>query len=775
VKRLKKQTELLYVIVLMLLMAVITSCVNESDDIDNMSRKGGPVITIEMTIPGFDLPVTRSLEEGKGEADVRSLDILIFDKNATPKLLDYSIAGNIQQSTSGPDYKVTFDIELEKLEKAGSIAVIANASEAVTQAIAVQTEKPSILNALKYNISPDKDGSYKWITTGDDFTRIPMYGEIMVEKVTAGMKLTGIQLKRMVARIDIENKVNGSIFDLEEIYLVNFETGGYITPAWNSKTGFVLTDEDEDFPYTGNLDPAIPDDNKDPGTPTEENAMKYRYAQENNAPGPLLAGEIYTFEARKGSDSEPADRVGLILKGNYRGTECYYRVDFTRREEGQQPDKIENMPLYRNYKYTVVITDAEGIGYENFDQALHSETVLSNLKTSVLVVDLAGINQIVFNGQNFLGVESRLVRVPWGMDKQLTHTVKSDYTGSWRADILNPDINTWLRFPGDQTSLSGTDISTTGIELSLTALSLRPSDDAYPSGQIVLSAGRLRDTVTVRRVAITEMFANSNVVKNSGLLTFATTEEDNLVIPAYSQGVLFKWGSLFALAPNSNPYSSVTDIVYNPNSITPEDSEDGLTRWDKIPYAHRIFNFDPPLSTEAGSDAFEDYNDIGFDEAQGIGDICRYISGKSWVEGKWRLPTYAEMEMLYQETPTSGIPGGDFKNTTNELENDQSAENQNGMFNPGSGWLIGLKANGSTVSNAEMAVPPKGTIFLPASGHRYPNGNGDIVHAGAYGYYWCATPMDGITVNYMFLNKDAAGFVDADRSYAFPVRCIRDY
>lgn len=46
------------------------------------------------------------------------------------------------------------------------------------------------------------------------------------------------------------------------------------------------------------------------------------------------------------------------------GEDYYYRVDFTL--ESELPIDIAYMPLYRNHKYVVTVTDAEGIGYPDF-------------------------------------------------------------------------------------------------------------------------------------------------------------------------------------------------------------------------------------------------------------------------------------------------------------------------------------------------------------------------------------------------------------------------
>lgn len=269
---------------------------------------------------------------------------------------------------------------------------------------------------------------------------------------------------------------------------------------------------------------------------------------------------------------------------------------------------------------------------------------------------------------------------------------------------------------------------------------------------------------------------------NSGVLTFAVTAEDNRDIPAWSQGVFFKWGSLIALASAGNPYDPEVQAVYYPPHLNPSDWKGGLIGWDKIPYAHSNFNFSMPSGTGEDVDAFAGYSgNTGFNENVGVGDICRYISsgpgGKGWVEGEWRLPTNAELELLYEETGIKTVSMGGFVNMTAELNRD-AGNYLHGNFDPESGWFLGANVTGSMATPANRTTPPSGTVFLPSAGQRYPDGNGDVVHVGAYGYYWASTPYSvngGYIADYLFIYKSGVDFNAADRSYAFPVRCIKDY
>ena len=747
------------------------ACVRESPDIYDPETVRN--ITVEISVPGPYTPLTRSIEDGKGESAVRTVDLLVFDGKSVPELLRRHRVANIRQSASEPYYKIVFDVEPGILEGAATVAVVANASASVDNAVSQgRIRKPDIMDHLGYNAESDDEGTYKWNVSVPGYTPLPMYGETAVSGVTPGMTLTGIRMVRMLARIDVENKVEGDIFRLEEIYVVNYRAGGFVAPVWSGTTGLLLPESDEKYPYTRNMDPMVPDDApKSDGT--YDSALKYTYTQIGNAPGELMRGEIYTFEesAYNGFHSL---RACLVLKGKYKGADNYYRVDFTTDKGGSLgPDEVVYMPLYRNHKYVVTITAAEGTGYGSFEAALQASTVLSNLKTSILVVDMEGLNNIVYDGQYFMGVTSRTVDMPWGINRTYTHRVTSDYNGGWEAKVLDPAECEWLRLAGGGTTSGGTDMNNTGFEIRLTAVPAPSRGGAYPTGKIVFTAGRLCDTLTVRRVPMADMFARSNVILSSGILTFAVNAQDNTTIPAYSQGVIFKWGSLLAVSPSGNPYDPQEHIIFNPTGLDPSGWGSGMSGWDKIPYAHPLFGFMTLNMSGDDADAFKDYNNgIGFNVSAGVGDVCRYISSQpGWVEGEWRTPTYSELLLLYSETGGNEASLGDFENITPDLNSSPS-----GTSNPASGWFIGFNVTASTPSIGNNArVPPAGVVYLPVSGYRYPNGGGDIVQVGAYGYYASSTPYTDYTVDNIFLGKYGVEFYDADRSYGFPVRCIRDY
>ena len=752
-----KRNNIIKILYIFLLIASATGCTdNESDS--RLSGKKGE-ISVEMTVPAFEKPVTRSIDGDKGEAVVKQLDLLLFDNSSPAKLIgNISLHENdFSQSLSGSEYKITFNLSKDYgNDDAASIAIIANASDVVQSALTANPgnpEKQLILEALKFSTVANPDGTYKWNVSGDNYTPIPMYGEAdLPNGFTPGEKIN-MPLVRMLARIDVENQIPDA-FILKEISLVNYNTTGYIAPAWD-ENGVIYQKGSSGYLYQNSNNPMVPNPSGNQNT-----GMTYTYTEEGEDTGKPIVGEIYTYEAPKTvtSGNNPVDGPCLILKGDYKGTDYYYRVDFTlKKETPSAPNEVEYMPLYRNHKYIVTITAAQGIGYATFEEAVASKTVLSNLKTSILVIDMAGIREIVYNGQHFMGVDSRTKDIPWNVSGQFVYNVSSDYEGAWSARILDQgQVQTqWLTLTDSQ----GEDINK-GLPLRIEEIATGDKN-AYITGVIELTAGRLRDTLAIRRVPMADMFARSNIVKQGNRLTFAVTAEDNNTIPAYSQGVFFKWGSLIALAPipvelSPNPYDPSEYVIYNPTNQPSSQwaNTDSLAAWDNIPYIKENSNMPQE------------------DETTGVGDICRYISSKAgWIEGKWRMPNNEEMELLFSESDGNQVITGDFKNKT-------ISALPAGMADPESGWFVGANVN-SGVNNTK--TPPEGTLYLPASGHRYPNGGGRTVHIGAYGYYWTTTSDDGITAYYPFISNFGSDYYqtgwinDADHSYAFPIRCIKDY
>lgn len=750
-----KQYNILTIIIgVTILLLCATGCTDES--IIGGAIPAENKITVKMTVPGLEIPtLTRSGEDKIWERKIKEVDLMFFDDSEPAVLLKHVHITDLSEETWGDDHLVLFQLtigENDDLSRTRTVVTIANAHRAVLDAWIhgpYYIEKPLLLELLTFQ------SSHKWNTSDPGFTPMPMYGEVSVDGIYKGTTIAGIELKRMLARVDVQNRVNSKIFKLEKIHLANYRTSGFVAPAWDVSSGNIIREWDNRYPYSRNENPMIPSGF------TQNTPIEYSYSQENNSPGPLMEGQIYTFEAPKAA---PNEKVCLVLEGIYEGKRNYYRVDFTSDKEVHDDYEVfrgDDVPLYRNHKYIVTVTAAEGIGYPTLGEALNASSVLSNLKTSILIVDMTGINNIVYDGQYFMGTEKKVVDLPWNANKDLKLKIISDYQGSWEAKILNPGGANWLKFTNGSTTDSGENLS--GLNLHVTTAD-PPANGRYATGQIAISTGRLRDTLTIRRATMAEMFAHSNIMISDNSMTFATSEEDRERLRPTAQGLFFKWGSLYPIKPTGNPYESPK-----------------YGNWENIPYAHQRFNFTTTHTGKDDTDAFKTYNNnLGFKKEADIGDICRYLSSRTtWAGGKWRLPTYEELKLLYAETTNKPAiyRFGDFLNMTNTLNNTSDRELleklTTGAHTLYSGLQLGITAK-EPINDTRL--PPTGSIILPASGDRYSNGK--VEYIGAIGIYWSSTPCvfdNNETASCFFFKHDGVIFYDVDRSCAFPVRCIRDY
>ncbi len=454
------------------------SCVINDDDITPPAGTSRDV-TISVEIPELQPPVTRSMD-GEKESYVNEVDIFTFEVNdADPdqvvELFSEHVTGTIlRNSVTGQTYKVEVKATLTRAT-ANRIVILTNVASQVAAALAgitAGTPKKTVLERLTYTSGPWAAG-----TSGGTFQAIPMYGETGIVTIKPGQKIEGIQLRRMVARIDVVNQAD--LFSLEKIYLCNYNTVGRIAPGWRASDGQI--------PATPPSSPNLPANPGKQSTPAIYTPFNQR-----------LEGEIYTFESAAADNAgEPARRDAscLVVEGMYHGEKNFYRVDFTytRETEGQP---VRYMPLLRNYNYEVNILSAAGRGYDTFEEALDSYTVPSNLMIRILSYDMSVIKEIDFNGQYMLGVSQTSYTLPATALQTPTPTgrlsIFTNYPQGWEvADIKDEAGND----PVDWLTLSA--MSGAGDVITYLYISLDENTGASRSARITLKAGRLIQQICV--------------------------------------------------------------------------------------------------------------------------------------------------------------------------------------------------------------------------------------------------------------------------------------
>ncbi len=436
----------LYICWLIPLLAVtLAGCTEKDPEIIFSGTGPGNELTITVNVSGIQLPSTRSIDGAAGEAQVKTIDLLVFNSNGNnPEILAEHVKGTgITQSTSSSDkYQVQFKARLSENNGASTLVIVANASEQVDAAVGnvMGSEKQSILEKLIFNTNGQTADDFKWKSNGShDYTPIPMYGEYDITKggthsngITNNMKISGMELVRMLARVDVFNAA--SDFTLQEVYVINYQTAGYIPLAFNPVDGGILSA----FPAS----PMVPSSSV---TQTgESRAIRYDYA--NDYPTGL-SGVIYLYESDKNSEFIPhEDAVCLVVKGTYKGADYYYRIDFTDTIDGEghtpgttsfTPATVDYYPVYRNHLYLFTIERVNGIGYDSFEQALHSAGMRNNLKTTLHVIDAESINILLFNNEYYFGIEETLGILP--VEAGISQGIRciTNYSYGWSIDTAD--------------------------------------------------------------------------------------------------------------------------------------------------------------------------------------------------------------------------------------------------------------------------------------------------------------------------------------------------
>jgi hypothetical protein len=259
---------------------------------------------------------------------------------------------------------------------------------------------------------------------------------------------------------------------------------------------------------------------------------------------------------------------------------------------------------------------------------------------------------------------------------------------------------------------------------------------------LVITAGRL-----VYKVLVVQgmQWAYSNIILKDGKLTFATTAAENAQIPANSQGLNFKWGSLIGLNTVGAQSSAFTSsrISFVPSEYT---GTVPITDYSTIP---------SPAALSLDS----------YDPSAGTGDICRYISDKGWVEGRWRMPTLTEA----QQTIACGtIPYGSFGVDYTWTETDGTHLTDSGIF-------FATTTDDESYLTGDM---PIGAMFLPSGGAIV--GNGVVSNMNTLARFWTSTGYDDRRAYCLYGNTGSVYVTalgsssDSYKNEGRNVRCIRD-
>lgn len=378
--------------------------------------------------------------------------------------------------------------------------------------------------------------------------------------------------------------------------------------------------------------------------------------------------------------------------------------------------------------------------------------------------------------------------------------ITTNYSGGWKSSVWSdPECTQTIPATYDHVRINPSSTYSASPSEGNKVVLNRGYTTMYNGIKYVkITAGRMYVVIKVNCVPATEMFACSNVVLgDDGRLTFATTEEENNYIPANAQGVFFKWGSLIGISSDNIPLDGqifgADNVVFKPENLSVTWDESSFSA---IPY---IDEFAGTNGSSMDEDALLTYYDMGsstpgYDEAAGKGDVCRYISDKGWVDGRWRTPTIREYYYLLTNDNAGETPAAEPDVTKNKglytmnVLDPQTVDDSYPLsrYPVNDGWWLGHNVVSDAIKTERNKTnPPTGTRFLPFSGGVVSKGLDDkIIYAGGYiGYGWgteySVSQQTLNTSRVIDMHKDEiilhTGTNTADGSSVQVVRCIRDY
>lgn len=305
----------------------------------------------------------------------------------------------------------------------------------------------------------------------------------------------------------------------------------------------------------------------------------------------------------------------------------------------------------------------------------------------------------------FLGIEKEEVTLDAAVNSTVSINCLTNYAAGWLVDRIE-----WGSTGSNWLSAVLASVGNPNSDLVLTTNTAN-SGASDRVATVHLKAGRLTHKITVTQQqfpSIALRFARSNIVWDAAnsRLTFATTEAENVTIPANVQGVFFKWGSLVAISPTG------TSANYNASQILFSANGTKNYTWANVPYINETIA--PFNDSDLNSDDFATYNgNSGYNASTNKGDICRYITAQGWVPSgeRWRLPKQSELDALIAETTSVGNNGG-----FGSITSPNTPANVNGFWQVPSGRWLGKGAATAGTSRGTEQVPGVSSVYFPAGG-----------------------------------------------------------
>lgn len=370
---------LLWLLLLTIVSFTLASgCSNDVVYIEKKLSEKDILLTVETPSP----TLTASSEDGtvEFEKEVGSIVVLLFDQEG--RLSQDPIYGGQLKDDPEDTKRKTFTVRLPL--GLYDVVVLANSNEILNPLLSSfkvgVDQKEELLSRLVVELP---NGG--WSTDVSDPKKaylIPMWGEkqrVEIEERTN--KLSLINLHRMMARVNIsvlEENESTKDFRITQLKFYNSRNKGCVVPA------------KDNWDYSADSGRGRAAAPTAVGEPTVE-PLDYSWALSEDGKSCLY--KIYLFESPAATGEADPNAPCLLMKGEYKGREGWYRVDLF-------IDKY--LDILRNYSYDVKIKEVKGYGVETEEEALSRRGV--NLEVEVVNWGEYELGDVVFDKDHFISI-----------------------------------------------------------------------------------------------------------------------------------------------------------------------------------------------------------------------------------------------------------------------------------------------------------------------------------------------------------------------------------
>lgn len=327
--------KLLYIIPLLAML----SCSEQMER--NISADNKLSTTISVVLPQLTdaLSGTRAMTE---KADLRTLHLAVFDENGY--LLQYVQAENLNEVTDNGETHYTYKVNLELSSSRRIVHFIGNGPESINYGDEIQ----AIANL--YKEKGDKADAYWQRKVLDNGIN---------EETKA--QLSGVQLIRNFAWIELTTSQDCKNFSIESYYVVNTYDKGSIAP-YNTKDGKGWITNYKDNSY----DMLTGSNEGYSGFIPNGAELNTKIPEVGNWHSVTSETPYFIYER----EMPITDPSYILVKGTYKPAEgnpvtAYYKIDFRK-------DNGDYFPIIRNFKYSITITHVGHEGYSSPEDAAAS-------------------------------------------------------------------------------------------------------------------------------------------------------------------------------------------------------------------------------------------------------------------------------------------------------------------------------------------------------------------------------------------------------------------